>query len=84
MSAWIFPAFGSLKLWLDANDTANMDTAYAAGSSQPADNGQVGFWKDKSGNNNHAIARNNSSTPVQPTSQLLLVAAPPFTSMAST
>ena len=55
-------AFGSLKLWFDANDTANMDTAYAAGSSQPADNGQVGFWKDKSGNNNHAIARNNSST----------------------
>ena len=23
-------AFGSLKLWLDANDTANMDTGYAA------------------------------------------------------
>ena len=55
-------AFGNLKLWLDANDTSNMDTAYAAGSSQPADNDLVGFWKDKSGNNNHAIARNNSAS----------------------
>ena len=34
----------ALKLWLDANDTANMDTGYyAAGSSPPANNGQVGF-----------------------------------------
>jgi hypothetical protein len=39
-----------------------MDTAYAAGSSQPANDGLVGFWKDKSGNNNHAIARNSSAT----------------------
>ena len=54
-------AFGNLKLWLDANDTANMDTGYAAGSSPPANNGQVGFWKDKSGNNNHAVAVSNSS-----------------------
>ena len=64
-------AFGSLKLWLDANDTANMDTGYAAGSSQPPNNGQVGFWKDKSGNNNHAVARNNSLVVGQPIRQHL-------------
>ena len=54
-------AFGNLKVWLDANDTANMDTGYTAGSSQPANNGLVGFWKDKSGNNNHAVAVSNSA-----------------------
>ena len=60
-STQIPKAFGSLRVWLDANDTANMDTGYAAGSSQPSNNGQVGFWKDKSGNNNHAVAVSNSA-----------------------
>ena len=78
-------AFGNLKVWLDANDTANMDTGYAAGSSQPANNGQVGFWKDKSGNNNHAVAVSNSAGN-RPTywPMDLLERALPSTSMAST
>ena len=60
-STMVPKAFGNLKLWLDANDTANLDTGYAAGSSPPSNNGQVGFWKDKSGNNNHAVAVSNSA-----------------------
>ena len=73
-------AFGNLKLWLDANDTSNMDTAYAAGSSQPADNDLVGFWKDKSGNNNHAIARNNSAS-ARPTYKANIVKWTPYPSL---
>ena len=46
---------------VDANDTTSLDTGYAAGSSPPSNNGQVGFWEDKSGNNNHAVAVSNSA-----------------------
>ena len=47
----------SLKLWLDAADTASMDKGSELGQNGPRNNGDiVKFWADKSGNEHHAVS----------------------------
>ena len=55
-STQIPKAFGSLKVWLDANDTGSLDQGVTPGGvGTPTSSGQaVGYWGDKSGKSNHA------------------------------
>ena len=46
----------NLTLWLDAADRESMDQGTSLGASGPPSNGNnVKFWRDKSGNNLHAV-----------------------------
>ena len=53
--------YTSLKLWLDAQDEKTLDKGSSLGASGiPQNNESVGFWKDKSGNNNNGTSTNGS------------------------
>ncbi len=51
----------NLMLWLDASDRESLDQGTAMGSIGPPSNGNnAQFWRDKSGNNLHAVATSGS------------------------
>ena len=53
--------YPSLKLWLDAQDEKTLDKGSSLGASGiPQNNELVGFWKDKSGNNNDGTSTNGT------------------------
>src|SRR5687768_8105823 len=61
-SAFAVPIGGGLQLWLDAADSNTLFQDTAGPGVTPANNGDpVGVWRDKSGNNFHAIVNSNSA-----------------------
>ncbi len=54
VSAIELPDWGNLRCWLDADDTATLNTMDDGSGSPPADGQRVGRWEDKSGNGYHA------------------------------
>ena len=52
-AAWLPSDLADLQCWLDASDDTTLFDA-ATGGSLPANNGSIGRWEDKSGNDYHA------------------------------
>ena len=62
-------AFSNLALWLDAADSSTLFSDHTFNTSATTD---IGGWKDKSGNNNHATQATSSRKPTYTVSNSLL------------
>lgn len=60
----------NLVLWLDANDAATLFQEDTASTSATANNDPIGYWGDKSGNNNHAKQTSSGARPLLKTSSI--------------